>query len=124
MKIKRMISVIAAIAVIVSIFAISASAVYGSKNYIEVDVTANSSGAKNSVLSSLEGTTYTYGVISVYNGTTRIARVEDTNHDASGRADAYRANPRTTVTGTKAVGSSSATARGTTYTGGSATAYF
>lgn len=124
MKFRRFAALISAIAMTVSVLAVPASAAYGSKNYIEVVVTASSSGATNSVISNMEHTTSTYGVISVYKGSSRIKRVDATNVNSSGIYDKYCAYVKTSVTGTYAVGSSSAIAAGTTFTGGTATAYY
>ena len=107
---RKMISVFTITCVLIGILAVPALAAQKttSKNYIMITVSAY-----NSVLSDMEGTTSTYGVISVYNGSTRVKRVENTNYGGS----AYKAYAVAYASGTSATGSSSAKAAGQYFSG-------
>ena len=112
---RKMISVFTITCVLIGILAVPALAAQKttSKNYIMITVSAYNSTASSSVLSDIEGTTSTYGVISVYNGSTRVKRVENTNYGGS----AYKAYAVAYASGTSATGSSSAKAAGQYFSG-------
>ena len=115
MKIKKLVSTLAILSVLIGILAIPTLAATNtkSKNYIWLTVSAYNSTAYSSVLSDMNATTYTYGVISVYNGSTRVKRVENTNYNG----DTYRAYAVAYASGTSATGSSSAQAAWQYFTG-------